>query len=152
MHRGVARRRDRVPQALFLIGQGVSQSQCDVLLPGAADTAGLPAGDELAALEGWSLADRAAFWSSQFSNCVHCDGCRSACPFQCYTNCLGDALAPHNGHAPTAAQTACAHLACAARLAGHCVQCESCSGACPQSVPLYLLHQKADAVLAGLEG
>jgi ferredoxin len=137
-----------VPQALVLIGQGVAQSQCDVLLPDATDAAGLPAGDELAALERWPLRERAAFWSAEFSNCVHCDGCRSACPFQCYTSCLGDALTPHNGHAPTAAQTACAHLACAARLAGHCVQCESCSGACPQSVPLYLLHQKADEVLA----
>jgi ferredoxin len=139
-----------VPQALFLIGQGVSQGQCDLLLPGAADAAGLPAGDELAALERWSLSDRSAFWSAQFANCVHCDGCRSACPFQCYTNCLGDSLIPHNGLAPTALQTACAHLACAARLAGHCVQCESCSGACPQSVPLYLLHRKADEVLAFL--
>jgi coenzyme F420-reducing hydrogenase delta subunit/ferredoxin len=139
-----------VPEALFLIGQGVAPGECDLLLPGSSDVAGLPVGDELAALESWALSDRASFWAAQFSNCVHCDGCRSACPFQCYTNCLGDALAPHNGHAPGAAQTACAHLACAARLAGHCVGCESCSAACPQSVPLYLLHQKASQVLATL--
>ncbi len=140
----------RVPEGLFLIGQGVAASQCDLLLPGGADVAGMPCGDELAALERWSIRERAAFWSAEFSSCVQCDGCRSACPFQCYTNCLGDALAPHNGHAATAVQTACAHLACAARLAGHCVQCESCSGACPQNVPLYLLHQKAEQVLAAL--
>lgn len=139
-----------VPEGLFLLGQGVAASQCDLLLPGGADKSGRPAADELAALEQWSPGDRSAFWSAEFANCVHCDGCRSACPFQCYTNCLGDALAPNNGHAPTAVQTACAHLACAVRLAGHCVQCESCSGACPQSVPLYLLHQKAEKVLASL--
>jgi ferredoxin len=104
----------------------------------------------LAAIERWPIEQRAAFWSAQFAQCVHCDGCRSACPFQCYTNCLGDALTPHNGHAATAKQTACAHLACAARLAGHCVQCESCSSACPQAVPLYLLHQKANQVLTTL--
>ncbi len=139
-----------VPEGLFLIGQGVAANQCDLLLPGAADFAGLPARDELAAIERWRLSERAAFWSAQFTNCVHCDGCRSACPFQCYTHCLGDALAPNNGHAPSAVQTACAHVACAARLAGQCVHCESCGAACPQSVPLYLLHQKADEVLASL--
>jgi coenzyme F420-reducing hydrogenase delta subunit/ferredoxin len=138
----------RVPEHLFLIGQGVQQDRCNVCLPETAENPAALAGEELAAMERWSMAERAAFWSAQFAQCVHCDGCRSACPFQCYTNCLGDALTPHNGHIATAKQTACAHLACAARLAGHCVQCESCSGACPQAVPLYLLHQKASQVLA----
>jgi ferredoxin len=137
-----------LPEHLFLIGQGVPAARCDVALPDAPVLPGALAGEELAAIERWSQAQRASFWSAQFAQCVHCDGCRSACPFQCYTNCLGDALTPHNGHAATAKQTACAHLACAARLAGHCVQCESCSGACPQAVPLYLLHQKANEVLA----
>lgn len=137
-----------VPEHLFLIGQGVPKDRCDVSLPETLSIPGALTGEELAAIEQWPIEERAAFWSAQFAQCVHCDGCRSACPFQCYTNCLGDALAPHNGHAATAKQTACAHLACAARLAGHCVQCESCSGACPQSAPLYLLHQKASQVLA----
>lgn len=139
-----------LPDHLFLIGQGVPSHRCDILLPEANDLRGAMSGEELAAIERWPIEERAAFWSAQFAQCVHCDGCRSACPFQCYTNCLGDALAPHNGHAATAKQTACAHLACAARLAGHCVECESCSGACPQAVPLYLLHQKANQVLSAL--
>ena len=139
-----------LPGHLFLIGQGVPQERCDVLLPETNDVRGALSGAELAAIEQWPIEERAAFWGAQFAQCVHCDGCRSACPFQCYTNCLGDALAPHNGHAATAKQTACAHLACAARLAGHCVECESCSGACPQAVPLYLLHQKANQALTAL--
>ncbi len=140
-----------LPEYLFLIGQGAPKDRCDVSLPETSEIPGALSGEELAAIERWPIEERAMFWSAQFAQCVHCDGCRSACPFQCYTNCLGDALAPHNGHAATAKQTACAHLACAARLAGHCVQCESCSGACPQAVPLYLLHQKANQILATLE-
>jgi coenzyme F420-reducing hydrogenase delta subunit/ferredoxin len=139
-----------LPEHLFLIGQGVPKDRCDIVLPEPVAMPGVLGSEELAAIERWPLEDRASFWSAQFAQCVQCDGCRSACPFQCYTNCLGDALAPHNGHAATAKQTACAHLACAARLAGHCVECESCSGACPQAVPLYLLHQKANQVLATL--
>jgi coenzyme F420-reducing hydrogenase delta subunit/ferredoxin len=139
-----------LPEHLFLIGQGVARERCDALLPECGDIPGAMNGEELAAIERWPIEERAAFWSAQFAQCVHCDGCRSACPFQCYTNCLNDALTPHNGHAATAKQTACAHLACATRLAGHCVQCESCSGACPQAVPLYLLHQKASQVLAAM--
>ena len=139
-----------LPGHLFLIGQGTPKDRCDLLLPETSDGSRALASEELAAIEQWPIEERAAFWSAQFAQCVHCDGCRSACPFQCYTNCLGDALTPHNGHAATARQTACAHLACAARLAGHCVQCESCSGACPQAVPLYLLHQKAGQVLAAM--
>jgi coenzyme F420-reducing hydrogenase delta subunit/ferredoxin len=139
-----------LPGHLFLIGQGVPQERCDVLLPETSGVRGALTSAELAAIEQWPIEERAAFWGAQFAQCVHCDGCRSACPFQCYTNCVGDALAPHNGHAATAKQTACAHLACAARLAGHCVDCESCSGACPQAVPLYLLHQKANQALTAL--
>lgn len=139
-----------LPEHLFLIGQGAPRERCDALLPECGDVPGAMSGEELAAIERWPIEERAAFWSAQFAQCVHCDGCRSACPFQCYTNCLNDALTPHNGHTATAKQTACAHLACATRLAGHCVQCESCSGACPQAVPLYLLHQKATQVLASV--
>ena len=139
-----------LPGSLFLIGQGVAADRCDALLPETPEIPGALTVEELAAIERWPIEERAAFWSAQFAQCVHCDGCRSACPFQCYTYCLGEALTPRNGHAATARQTVCAHLACAARLAGHCVQCESCSGACPQAVPLYLLHQKASQVLANV--
>jgi coenzyme F420-reducing hydrogenase delta subunit/ferredoxin len=130
---------------LLFIGQGVAQESCDVVLAPAGQVAGELVWSELDALEQWSLAERVAFWQSQFANCVHCDGCRSACPFRCYTANVEEAIVPDAaaGQALNPRQTACAQVAAALRLAEHCALCGSCSLSCPQGVPLYLLHQKA---------
>lgn len=130
---------------LLFVGQGVAPESCDVVLAPAGQAAGEPVWSELDALEQWSPAERAAFWQSQFANCVHCDGCRSACPFRCYTANVEEAIVPSaaSGQALNSRQTACAQVAAALRLAEQCALCGSCSLSCPQGVPLYLLHQKA---------
>ncbi len=135
--------------SLLFVGQGVAPESCDVVLAPAGQAAGEPVWSELDALEQWSLGERAAFWQSQFANCVHCDGCRAACPFRCYTANVEEAIVPGTPSAQTLnpRQTACTQVAAALRLAEHCALCGSCSLSCPQGVPLYLLHQKAARVL-----
>ncbi len=134
----------------LFIGQGVAPEACDIVLAPAGQAAGEPVWSELDALEQWSLAERAAFWQNQFANCVHCDGCRSACPFRCYTTNVERTVVPGiaSGQALNSRQTACAQVAAALRLAERCALCGSCSLSCPQGVPLYLLHQKAARALS----
>ncbi len=100
----------------LFIGQGVAPEACDIVLA--------PADRRRVSRYGaswmrwssgrWSRALR-AFWQNQFANCVHCDGCRSACPFRCYDqrgtivvpgiasgqapNSLADCLRPGRGRA-----------------------------------------------------
>lgn len=133
----------------YFIGQGVQPDACDIVLAPAGATGNELMWSELDAIERWPLAERAAFWQAQFANCVQCEGCRSACPFRGYTENVQTAVAPGAAHsqALNARQTACSQVAAALRLAEHCALCASCSSACPQGVPLYLLHQKAARTL-----
>ncbi len=97
----------------------------------------VPAGPESAA-EGLA-ADR-SFWEKEFSRCVQCHWCSRACPICICPSCSLDsnAMLPSGCLPPSPLGY---HLARAMHVADSCVNCGACQDACPQGLPLLLLHQ-----------
>ena len=97
----------------------------------------------LAALEAMGQDDRWEFWKKEFAKCIRCFACRKACPM-CYCDpCFMDATRPRwADKSPTEDGALMYHLTRFYHLAGRCIDCGECSGACPVNIPLYLFHKK----------
>lgn len=86
------------------------------------------------------LAANAARWEKEFSRCVQCHWCRTACPVCVCPTCALDecAVLPAGMMPPSPLGY---HLARAMHVADVCVQCGACQDACPQGLPLLDLHR-----------
>lgn len=97
----------------------------------------------LVKIEAMSMEERWEYWQSEFSKCIKCYACRSACPM-CYCNrCLVDCNQPQ--WLPTASHKLGNlewHINRAMHLAGRCSNCGECAAACPLDIPLNLLTLK----------
>ena len=86
------------------------------------------------------LAANAARWQKEFSRCVQCHWCRTACPVCVCPTCALDecAVLPAGMMPPSPLGY---HLARAMHVADVCVQCGACQDVCPQGLPLLELHR-----------
>ncbi len=87
-----------------------------------------------------------AFWEKEFSRCVQCHRCRQACPVCVCPACSLDtnAMLPAGFLPPSPLGY---HIARAMHVADSCVNCGACQDACPQGLPLLLLHKAVSASL-----
>ncbi len=87
-----------------------------------------------------------AFWEKEFSRCIQCHRCRQACPVCVCPSCSLDsnAMLPAGFLPPSPLGY---HLARAMHVADSCVNCGACQDACPQGLPLLLLHRAVSASL-----
>lgn len=134
--------------------------ECVVILPGGPDQAlvlenfaameealrsnaaelSVPDRQELARLAAFSREERWQYWQEAFSRCLKCYACRAACPLCYCERCLVDANQPQwLPVAPHPLGNFEWHINRAMHLAGRCVTCGACAGACPAGIPLHLL-------------
>ncbi len=91
-----------------------------------------------------SAQERRAFWDAELSRCFKCYACRSACALCYCTRCITDMNQPQwVCVAPHALGVMEWHLNRAMHMAGRCVQCGSCTSACPAGIPIGLLAMEA---------
>jgi coenzyme F420-reducing hydrogenase delta subunit/ferredoxin len=106
--------------------------------------AGAPPASRFAALDALLAkppGERLAFWTAEFDRCLKCYACRQVCPL-CYCEvCIADKNRPQAIDTSADRQGGFAwHIARAMHLAGRCVGCGECTGACPAGIDLRLLN------------
>ena len=83
------------------------------------------------------------YWMEEFSSCIKCYACRSACPLCYCTQCTTDGNQPQwIKVAPSGDGNFEWHIMRAMHLAGRCIECGECVRACPMGIPLGLLTAK----------
>ncbi len=88
------------------------------------------------------LDQRWAFWSMELARCVKCYACRAACPLCYCSRCITDVNQPQ--WVPVCSDALGNlewNVVRAMHLAGRCVDCGSCSDACPEGIRLDLLNR-----------
>lgn len=88
------------------------------------------------------LTERRAFWQAEMSRCIKCYACRAACPLCYCSRCITDMNQPQ--WIPVESDPLGNldwNIVRAMHLAGRCVDCGSCSDACPQHIRLDLLNR-----------
>lgn len=92
--------------------------------------------------------ERREFWTKQFSKCIRCYACRSACP-GCYCKeCFVDKPSQLWASKTTGPSANWFFHTCRAmHIAGRCIQCGECERACPMGIPLSLLGKKLDGLV-----
>lgn len=127
-------------------------SFCDYLVGDATEpvTGGKGVEARVAEIEALPLADRWAFWTSEFERCVRCYACRQACPVCFCERCAADKSVPQwIESSPHGRGNLAWHVTRALHQAGRCTGCNECERACPAGIPLSLLNRKLQqAVLA----
>jgi ferredoxin len=87
---------------------------------------------------------RHSFWDGELSRCFKCYACRSACPLCYCERCVTDVNQPQwVCVAPHALGVMEWHMNRAMHMAGRCIQCGSCTAACPAGIPIALLTIEA---------
>jgi ferredoxin len=104
---------------------------------------------EIQDLADMSIQDRFKFWQNEFSRCFKCYACRAACPLCYCEKCITENNQPQWICAASHAQGNFEwHINRAMHLAGRCVQCGSCTIACPVGIPIALLTIEASRIVA----
>ena len=104
---------------------------------------------EIETIAEMSLQERFKFWQDELSRCIKCYACRSACPLCYCERCISDNNQPQwVCAAPHAQGNFEWHVNRAMHLAGRCVQCGSCTIACPVGIPIGLLTIEASRIVA----
>jgi ferredoxin len=103
---------------------------------------------EIKTIAEMSLHERFKFWQDEFSRCIKCYACRSACPLCYCERCITDNNLPQWISPASHAQGNFEwHVNRAMHLAGRCVQCGSCTIACPVGIPIGLLTIEASRIV-----
>lgn len=104
--------------------------------------------EEIALLEKMSIEERFAFWQDELSKCFKCYACRAACPLCYCERCITDVNQPQWVCVPSHSVGIFEwHMNRAMHLAGRCIECGSCTIACPVGIPIALLTIEATHVV-----
>jgi len=102
--------------------------------------------DEVSSVSRMEREERAALFREELSRCILCTACRNVCPFCYCETCFTDSLQPvWMTPAPEPDNIFFYHVNRMMHMAGRCVACGSCEGACPERIPLRLLFGKITA-------
>ena len=128
----------------------------DVLIEADGEVQGAGAVDDYAdidEMDGWSPAERLAYWAREFDRCIRCYACRQACP-GCYCfECVAEQVDPHwTSIALDLPEKHFFHVMRAFHLAGRCVACDACEAVCPMDIPLSKLNRKLAKEVEALFG
>lgn len=117
----------------------------------AGKTAGIPLGQDPAALAELPEEERLSRWLYEFSKCIKCYGCRNICPVCFCKECsLEDGELVKGGPLPP--ETPIFHLVRAVHMAGRCIDCGLCEEACPMDIPLRTLYREVNRIVEDLFG
>ncbi len=97
---------------------------------------------ELERIAALPRAERWAFWAGEFARCIKCYACRAACPLCYCARCITEANQPQ--WIPVSSDPLGNlewNVVRAMHLAGRCIDCGSCSAACPEGLRLDLLNR-----------
>lgn len=110
-----------------------------------------PTDDELIKrIDGMTLNERRAFWTSELSPCFKCYACRSACPMCYCTKCIVEENQPQwIDPWPETMSNIEWQISRVMHLAGRCSDCGACGTACPLGLPIHILTRKMNELVKG---
>lgn len=126
-----------------------SPKYCDTLIETEVDIDGAasnsPEADEISSMDD---AARWEFWQNEFSRCIKCYACRSACPMCYCTRCIAQKSQPQWISPSQHGQGNFSwNVIRAMHLAGRCVECGACERACPMGIKIGLINKKLARVV-----
>ncbi|MCX7983380.1 MAG: 4Fe-4S dicluster domain-containing protein [Bacteroidetes bacterium] len=104
--------------------------------------------EEIELLKKMSIEERFTYWQEELAKCFKCYACRAACPLCYCEKCITDVNQPQwVCVAPHPVGVFEWHINRAMHLAGRCIECGSCTIACPVGIPIALLTIEATRVV-----
>jgi ferredoxin len=93
-----------------------------------------------------TLLQRSQDWTTEFTKCIKCYGCRNICPTCFCKECsLESDDVVSRGEIPP--ELPMFHLVRALHMIGRCVDCGLCEEACPADIPLRSLYKKVNEII-----